>query len=508
MDLKELQAKKEEIVKQIEILKPVFQEITRKKIDDITQEDIEKFKSAYGIWEKVMEYGCFFQNLKNEKSNVERRFGEVDQEMKKYPLIERRDIIGEEEERNLNLKLEIIRSIEEYKDEIDSMIEVVKEAKTVISGYHAKIEKQELDEKKAKIIKLITEPSESKAVWQYYDDKRIGFGKIFSRPVSEKVMKLMREFRAFDLENDVQIIRSSEEENPRDAVETYYRKTVSFRRYEECDLSEKQAIKEYEHKLKEIAEDESGEYDKEGKVFIPIYGTPGTHRSTDIVDTVEISITPRQLAQAGILYTDLDWKTLEQAKEEQNQAEMKKQKALKKELFIKSLYKMDTFEESEIGFVESKEGISRAMSKKLFDLGKEHGIGFPSEDSKFIHMEECSEEQKNKVLKRRRKIERFQKRVLGSEDGKFDKIGVIFVPIYGMNDMGNVVDTITIEVTQRALAKAGILPEDFGWKEKRKVTEKDIAIETKKQGITVTEVSGFKKFMKKLLDRVQGKGEK
>ena len=62
-------------------------------------------------------------------------------------------------------------------------------------------------------------------------------------------------------------------------------------------------------------------------------------------------------------------------------------------------------------------------------------------------------------------------------------------------------------MTQRELSDAGILPEDFNWKEKALVTTKDIAGLDKEQALTTTEVGGIKGFINKLMDKIKGKGE-
>lgn len=205
--------------------------------------------------------------------------------------------------------------------------------------------------------------------------------------------------------------------------------------------------------------------------------------------------------------------------------------------------------DSEIGYVQSKtddysfngkgqnepESISRPMPRKVFELGKRFGIGFPTDirhvkeaysgsesvyENDFIHVEECSEEQKNEISKRMKKVEKFRTKVEGTKDGRYDKAGILSLPVYKTNNMayapGNrdvqpeaiVSDTIEIELTQRELAEAGILPEDFKWMELARVSAKDIADADREQALTTTEVGGFKGFMRKLMDKFKGIGEK
>jgi len=129
--------------------------------------------------------------------------------------------------------------------------------------------------------------------------------------------------------------------------------------------------------------------------------------------------------------------------------------------------------------------------------------------------------QKKVVEKRQKKLRHFQQKVSNSRDGKYDKEGIISIPRYDTNsgytyEPGQTPEPpkawvkryYNIDVTLRELANAGILPEDFNWREKAKVSAKDIADADREQTLTTTEIGGFKGFMKKLLDKFKGKGEK
>lgn len=177
------------------------------------------------------------------------------------------------------------------------------------------------------------------------------------------------------------------------------------------------------------------------------------------------------------------------------------------------------------------EEISRPMSRKMFDLGRRN-IGIPGKiafysneggecvvyENEFISYDDCTEEQKKAIDKRKQKVEKFTKKVSKDRTGKYDKAGKISVPVFKTNNRAydglnatasaEIGSTIEIEVTQRELAEAGILPEDFKWMEKARVSTRDIAEADKEQGLTATEVGGFKGFIKKLLDKFKGIGEK
>jgi len=70
-----------------------------------------------------------------------------------------------------------------------------------------------------------------------------------------------------------------------------------------------------------------------------------------------------------------------------------------------------------------------------------------------------------------------------------------------------------IKVSKRDLIEHQLDPERMGWSErtidkKARVSSKDIAEADREQALTTTEVGGFKGFMKKLLDKFKGIGEK
>lgn len=208
--------------------------------------------------------------------------------------------------------------------------------------------------------------------------------------------------------------------------------------------------------------------------------------------------------------------------------------------------------DSEIGYVVSHcesyympsdekkpEMISRPMPKKLYDLGQE-SIGFPETiwfgglgttdvayENEFIPYGECTDEQKKKIDIRRKKVEQFAKKVSEDKTGKYDKVGKISIPVFKTNRgayVGNFPrvsaeskSSIEIEVTQRELAQAGILPEDFRWTERARVSPRNIAEVENKEKLTTTDLApieskGFKMWIKNIKETItkllQGKGEK
>ncbi len=71
-------------------------------------------------------------------------------------------------------------------------------------------------------------------------------------------------------------------------------------------------------------------------------------------------------------------------------------------------------------------------------------------------------------------------------------------------------DSITIPMTQRELARIGLLPEDFKWQERSwtEITRADIADADKEQELTTTEVGGIRGLIDRSKKFFKGKGEK
>ena len=127
-----------------------------------------------------------------------------------------------------------------------------------------------------------------------------------------------------------------------------------------------------------------------------------------------------------------------------------------------------------------------------------------------------------KIIEREKKIETFRKKVLDSVDDKYDRKGIISIPRfstnsgmeYGPNDKINftpegwIVDFIDIEITLRELAEAGLLPEDFKWKAKTRITPRDLAEADKKTALTTQEVGSIQNLINDINLLNKGKGEK
>lgn len=103
-----------------------------------------------------------------------------------------------------------------------------------------------------------------------------------------------------------------------------------------------------------------------------------------------------------------------------------------------------------------------------------------------------------------------------SHNGKMHSIDEMGTLEFGYGRDGKKLDG-RLEVSARDLYKAGIEHSDLGFEygqvqslenNSPKVTPKSIADADKEQALTTTEVGGIKGFIKKLLDRFKGKGEK
>lgn len=79
--------------------------------------------------------------------------------------------------------------------------------------------------------------------------------------------------------------------------------------YNKCSLSQKKAIKEKKEQISTILKDETDKYDKKGKVIIPI--KTFANNSLGVLSwDMELEVTQRELAEAGISPEDLSWEPM------------------------------------------------------------------------------------------------------------------------------------------------------------------------------------------------------
>ena len=207
-----------------------------------------------------------------------------------------------------------------------------------------------------------------------------------------------------------------------------------YKYYDECTLEEKQNIRDYNEEVKKIKLSEDEKYNQKGKFTVCLI-FPNTNACSDL----EIELTPRQMAEAGILYNEpyIYWKSNEQLKIEEG---LKAKDAGT----IKSVLLNG---DSEIVHVYTSIGsnqkcvpkISKAMPKKLFELG-EFDIGMPGSiyveqqgggDLKYKN--EYTLDAIGTIAERSQKIEVLMQKMKNSKTDNYDKKGIISIPIYKTN---------------------------------------------------------------------------
>lgn len=183
----------------------------------------------------------------------------------------------------------------------------------------------------------------------------------------------------------------------------------------------------------------------------------------------------------------------------------------------------------EYAFRDKGEHLYKIMSKQQFELAQKYGLGFCPcilggaqygifREERYFYKtkDECDKEVSEMIDKKQKELDRHRNKVGKSK--RYENLGTITVPTYETEQRGNVFEKdgkeavqtgeISIELTQGELVNAGILPEDIQWTPNTRVSAKNIADADKKQALTTTEVGGAKGFMKKLLDKFKGIGEK
>lgn len=185
------------------------------------------------------------------------------------------------------------------------------------------------------------------------------------------------------------------------------------------------------------------------------------------------------------------------------------------------------------------------MPRKLYDLVRNYDIGLKhkilvyegsyderSAQTSFRPYGQCTKKQQKLIDKRKKNVEKFRKQVEQDKTHQYDKKGYITLPIYEQckhhvsepagevkriiagemseQEFLGIKDSITIPMTQRELARIGLLPEDFKWQERSwtEITRADIADADKEQELTTTEFGGIRGLIDRFKKFFKGKGEK
>jgi len=459
--------------------KMAFESILNKPKEQLGQDDIIKYKEAK---DENYQIGKVIFQLEKRKNEIEKILSDIEIKMNEFPLLGKEDIIGEEEEESLKNELEVINTVIED-DDLKKLEELKMETFRYMRVY-------KIEDFKRKIL----EPTELEIVY-------------CTKPWERGPMTQL-------------------------LAENLWEINGQYKHYDECSLEEKQSIREYDEEIKKIRLSKDEKYDKKGIMRVCLKAIDSDMHS----ETIELELTPRQMAEAGILYNarnneyKIQWKSNEQIEIERG-LRARDPKTVKSVLLNG---------DSQIVYVYTSIGneehrvpqIAKAMPKKLFELSK-FDIGMPGTitieeqgGGGFRYKNEYTTFYPEMISERSKRLEQLTEKVRNDKKGKYDKIGVISIPVYTTNDgqyrgdpMAYVSRSIKIEISQRELIEAGIFPEEFKWKtlkqqqtkqEKAKVSPEAIGKTEMglEAGLTTTEIGGFKGFMKKLLDKFKGKGEK
>ena len=116
-----------------------------------------------------------------------------------------------------------------------------------------------------------------------------------------------------------------------------------------------------------------------------------------------------------------------------------------------------------------------------------------------------------KVMDRLQKLKELKQQVELDTTGKYEKKGIIELPIGELSVGYKPGDTFPLKLTQKKLIDAGYFPEELGWHEKREkasISSKDIAEADKESLLTKAEVGGIKGIISRIKGIFKGKGEK
>jgi len=127
---------------------------------------------------------------------------------------------------------------------------------------------------------------------------------------------------------------------------------------------------------------------------------------------------------------------------------------------------------------------------------------------KYKDESEMTDKEKEEIQNKEKQIEALVKKIENDKTGKYDKQGKIVIPIFKDKDLGieNNVE-VEIEITQRELVMAGILPSDIKWKEvkqqKKNISREEWAIADRETALTTQEVKGAENLFQKIIMKIK-----
>ena len=271
-----------------------IEEIIDKGSENITESDVKEYKSL-----ESEIYQQHSEDFKYRYILIEERINEVEETVKKYPLVDREDIISQEEDKEL---LDLQGTIQDLK----SLEEIIKskerEADKIIEEAQGKL----TTDKKDDVMEFIKQPKEPVGIIMHVEDDVPGGPRIwnhditsYERVVSDKVRALIEEYGAYDKNtSSFRWVGNHDREE--------YGRTIRFTEYKDCDLEHKQKIREYEQRVKQIINSDNEQYDKNVNIRINLFEK----------GSLKFETTQRELAKMGLSYDDLKEPEIKQSKQQ------------------------------------------------------------------------------------------------------------------------------------------------------------------------------------------------
>lgn len=182
--------------------------------------------------------------------------------------------------------------------------------------------------------------------------------------------------------------------------------------------------------------------------------------------------------------------------------------------------------------ITTRMAILSRLTGKPYEIQRKGSYGpmhayYSHYENQIISSEDMIPEQKQQAELARSELESPK-----GQNAKYQK-GKVFISGYAVGDDKDIreiatsgvekgeIFSVEIDISRDELLARGINPDEIGWKsleqikeeqlqieKEAKVSPKDIADADREQALTTTEIGGFKGFIKKLLDKFKGKGEK
>lgn len=283
--LQECLQQQEQIINEIMLMREKIMQVFNKPEKEINDEDINTIKEFN---QKVDQLYPWLYSISRENpiEKIKSKIKKIEENKAKYNLVDKEDLVIEENEGDFIKAQELLNQIEANNEKRSKFSKLS-------TNFHSKLNTKKQEDKKEEIKDDLLEPQEniSCVIMNYGGEEKV---------ITTKEMELMKKGLLLTPAYTIAYDYGNHGDERGYKVKHYDFDDLSFTTYEEATLDGKQAIREKEEKILEIRDNKNHEYDRKGKISIPISMRTDDHGKIVPDLSTSLETTQRELARAGI----------------------------------------------------------------------------------------------------------------------------------------------------------------------------------------------------------------